>query len=167
MSSKYDNFEGLVMLTLRSLDVADKTIFMPEIQFIGISKTADMDPAPTAKPCMYFQWAWTGADLLWVWIGAELPTRSRGRNQHRLKFPGLEVKPTLIHYAKNCSRNKNYQSILLEDGVKVANCILSRSRGWIRANISKPRTRSRHQRLGRFWCRFHRRSMVSQSISVS
>ena len=79
----------------------------------------------------------------------------RLRNQNHLEFTDPELKLTLVHVARNWSRNRSHKSILLEDGVKVATEIISRSRSCIRANICEPSIRSRHQSLSRFWCRLH------------
>ena len=55
----------------------------------------------------------------------------RLRNQNHLKFTDPELKLTLVHVARNWSRNRSHQNILLEDGVKVATGILSQSRSCI------------------------------------
>ena len=81
--------------------------------------------------------------------------QTRLRDQNHFKLTDLELKLTLVHVAINWSRNRDHRSILLEDGVKVATGILSRSRSCIRANIGKPPIWSRHQILIRFWCRLH------------
>ena len=115
---------------------------MPEIQFI-FPKPWKRSLHQSLSLDKYFQRAGSGA------------VQTRLKNQNHLKFIDPELKLTLALVARNWSRNRNYQSILPEDGVKVATGILPRSRSCIRANICKPPIRSRHQRLSRFWCRVH------------
>ena len=76
---------------------------------------------------MHFQGAGFGA------------VQTRHRNQNHLKFINPELKLSLVHVARNWNRNQNHLGILLEDGVKVATEILSRSRSCIRGNICKTR----------------------------
>ena len=122
---------------------------MPEIQLVFL-KPWKRSLHQSLGPDMYFQRAGSGA------------VQTRLRNQNHLKFIDPELKLTLALLPWSWSRNRNHQSILLEDGVKVATGILPRSRSCIRANICKPPIRSRHQRLSRFWCRLHPRSKTSQ-----
>ena len=73
--------------------------------------------------------------------------QTRFKNHNRLKFANPGLKLTLVHVARNWSRNRNHQNILLEDGVQVATGILSRSRSCIRANIFEPPVPRRYQSL--------------------
>ena len=77
--------------------MADKTICMPEIQFLFL-KPWNRSLHQSLGPDMYFQRACSGA------------VQTKLRNQNHLKFIDPELKLTLVHVARNWSRNQKHRS---------------------------------------------------------
>ena len=107
------------------INVADEPTLMPEIQFIFL------------KPWLRSRNQRLSLDRSRIRSGSDQTWK-----QNHLKFTDSEPKLTLVHVTRRWSRNLNRRSILLEDGIKVATGMLSRSRSSIRACICKPPIRS-------------------------
>ena len=75
---------------------------MPELQFIFL-KPWIRSRHQSLSLDMYFQGAGAGV------------AQTRHQNQDHLRFIDPELKLTLVHVVRNWSRNRNHQSILVED----------------------------------------------------
>ena len=130
---RYVNVEIVKCFLKNIFIIIDKTISIPEIQFMFLKPwIRSQHQSPSLD--MYFQEAGSGA--VHVRLG----------NQNHLKFTDPQPRLTLVLVVRNRSRNRNHWGILLEDGVKVArnrDTYLSRRR--IRVTICKPPIRSRHR----------------------
>ena len=100
---------------------------MPEIQ-VMFRKQRIQIQHPSQSHDTYFQGTGTGvvqARLTRDRNRSRVTSRERESEQVSFKIPRSRAKSTLVHFTENCSRNQSYQSILLEDGVKVTTGILS------------------------------------------
>ena len=93
VSSNYDIFGGIGLLTLRSLNIADKAIFMPEIQVIFRKQRIQIQH-PSQSHDTYFQGTGTGvvqARLTRDRNRSRVTSRERESEQVSFKIPGLEL----------------------------------------------------------------------------